>query len=189
MRLLPLVQDEEWFFDTELLVLAQRRGLRIHEIPVDWVEDADSRVEIVPTALADLRGVARLLVHRPPGGQRLGADRAPPTHARAVSSVSYPARRWARARGRSVRRPRVASLLAYPELLGLLALTAVLNLWDLGINGWANTYYSAAIRSMSTSWHDFLFASLDKTGLMTVDSCRWRSGFRRYLCACSGCTR
>ena len=86
-----------------------------------------------------------------------------------MSSVTYPARRWARARGRSVRRPRVASLLAYPELLGLLALTAVLNLWDLGINGWANTYYSAAVRSMSTSWHDFLFASLDKTGLMTVD--------------------
>ena len=86
-----------------------------------------------------------------------------------MSSVTYPARRWARARGRSVRRRRVASLLAYPELLGLLALTAVLNLWDLGINGWANTYYSAAVRSMSTSWHDFLFASLDKTGLMTVD--------------------
>ena len=79
VRLLPLVQDEEWFFDTELLVLAQRRGLRIHEVPVDWVEDADSRVEIVPTALADLRGVARLLVHRPPGGQRpaLTAPRRP----------------------------------------------------------------------------------------------------------------
>jgi glycosyltransferase involved in cell wall biosynthesis len=63
-ELLPLVQDEAWFFDTELLVLAQRHGLRIHEVPVDWVEDGDSRVEIVPTALADLRGVARLLVHR-----------------------------------------------------------------------------------------------------------------------------
>jgi glycosyltransferase involved in cell wall biosynthesis len=63
-QLLPLVADQEWFFDTELLVLAQRRGLRIHEVPVDWVEDLDSRVEIVPTALADLRGVARLLVHR-----------------------------------------------------------------------------------------------------------------------------
>ncbi len=84
-----------------------------------------------------------------------------------MSSVSYPARRWARAR--SERRTRLASVLAYPELLALLALTAVLNLWDLSINGWANTYYSAAIRSMSTSWHDFLFASLDKTGLMTVD--------------------
>ncbi len=84
-----------------------------------------------------------------------------------MSSVSYPTSRWARAR--SERRPRLASLFAYPELLALLALTAVLNLWDLSINGWANTYYSAAIRSMSTSWHDFLFASLDKTGLMTVD--------------------
>ena len=60
-ELLPLIEDEAWFFDTELLVLAQRRGLRIHEVPVDWVEDADSRVDIVPTALADLRGVARLL--------------------------------------------------------------------------------------------------------------------------------
>ncbi|MBV8219288.1 MAG: glycosyltransferase family 39 protein, partial [Solirubrobacterales bacterium] len=67
------------------------------------------------------------------------------------------------------RRTRLASLLAYPEVLALLALTAVLNLWDLSINGWANTYYSAAVKSMSTSWHDFLFASLDKTGLMTVD--------------------
>lgn len=65
-ELLPQVADQGWFFDTELLVLAQRRGLRIHEVPVDWVEDADSRVEIVPTALADLRGVFRLLVHRPP---------------------------------------------------------------------------------------------------------------------------
>ena len=45
----------------------------------------------------------------------------------------------------------------------------MLNLWDLSINGWANTYYAAAVKSMSTSWHDFLFASLDKTGLMTVD--------------------
>jgi 4-amino-4-deoxy-L-arabinose transferase-like glycosyltransferase len=84
-----------------------------------------------------------------------------------VSSVSYPTSRWARTR--ADRRPRLASLVAYPELLALLALTAVLNLWDLSINGWANTYYAAAIKSMSTSWHDFLFASLDKTGLMTVD--------------------
>jgi glycosyltransferase involved in cell wall biosynthesis len=65
-ELLPHIADDAWFFDTELLVLAQRRGLRIHEVPVDWAEDLDSRVEIVPTALADLRGVARLLVHRPP---------------------------------------------------------------------------------------------------------------------------
>jgi hypothetical protein len=62
--LLPQIKDEEWFFDTELLVLAERAGLRIHEVPVDWVESTDSRVQVLPTALADLRGVARLLVHR-----------------------------------------------------------------------------------------------------------------------------
>ncbi|MEU7946475.1 glycosyltransferase [Micromonospora taraxaci] len=59
-ELLPLVRDTGWFFDTELLVLAQRAGLRIHEVPVDWVDDPDSRVDILATALADLRGVGRL---------------------------------------------------------------------------------------------------------------------------------
>jgi putative flippase GtrA len=59
-ELLPLVEDTGWFFDTELLVLAERAGLRIHEVPVDWVDDPDSRVDIVPTAMADLRGVTRL---------------------------------------------------------------------------------------------------------------------------------
>ena len=58
--LLDEVRDDGWFFDTELLVLAQRRGLRIHEVPVDWVDDPDSRVDIVRTAWDDLRGVARL---------------------------------------------------------------------------------------------------------------------------------
>ncbi len=60
-QLLPLVEDTEWFFDTELLVLAERAGLRIHEVPVDWVDDPDSRVDIVATAVADLKGVARVL--------------------------------------------------------------------------------------------------------------------------------
>ena len=59
-RLLPLVQDTGWFFDTELLVLAERTGLRIHEVPVDWTDDPDSRVDVVATAVADLRGVARV---------------------------------------------------------------------------------------------------------------------------------
>ncbi len=58
--LLPHVLDTAWFFDTELLVLAERSGLRIAEVPVDWVDDPDSRVDIVATAAADLRGVARL---------------------------------------------------------------------------------------------------------------------------------
>ncbi len=60
-HLLPLVEDNEWFFDTELLVLAERSGLRIHEVPVDWIDDLDSRVHIVNTAKADMRGIARLV--------------------------------------------------------------------------------------------------------------------------------
>jgi glycosyltransferase involved in cell wall biosynthesis len=63
--LLANVRDDGWFFDTELLVLAQRRGLRIHEVPVDWVDDPMSSVQILRTALEDLRGVGRLLVSRP----------------------------------------------------------------------------------------------------------------------------
>ena len=79
-------------------------------------------------------------------------------------TISYPAPQ------RSLSRPRFGALLRQrPELIGLLGVAAALNLWGLSINGWANTYYSAAVRSMSTSWHDFLFASLDKSGLMTVD--------------------
>jgi putative flippase GtrA len=59
-ELLPLTRDTGWFFDTELLVLAQQAGLRIHEVPVDWIDDADSRVKVIPTIVADLRGIVRL---------------------------------------------------------------------------------------------------------------------------------
>ena len=64
-NLLPEVRDQEWFFDTELLVLAQRRGLRIHEVPVDWVDDPESTVRIASTAWKDLKGVARMAAGGP----------------------------------------------------------------------------------------------------------------------------
>ncbi len=58
--LLPAVENDHWFFDTELLLLAERNGLRIHEVPVDWTDDPDSRVDVVATAMEDIRGMIRV---------------------------------------------------------------------------------------------------------------------------------
>src|SRR5919202_1743951 len=63
-ELLPQVEDGEWFFDTELLLLAEERGLRISEVPVDWIEDLDSRVNVVSTALDDVKGLLRVRAKR-----------------------------------------------------------------------------------------------------------------------------
>ncbi|MEV4458180.1 bifunctional glycosyltransferase family 2/GtrA family protein [Microbispora sp. NPDC049633] len=71
--LLPAVRDEAWFFDTELLLLAEQHGLRIHEVPVDWVDDPDSRVDIVRTAVDDLKGMWRV------ARGSLAAPAAPPS--------------------------------------------------------------------------------------------------------------
>jgi glycosyltransferase involved in cell wall biosynthesis len=65
-HLLPLVADDGWFFDTELLVAARRRGYRIGEVPVTWVENADSRVRLWKTTVRDLQGIARLVRHPVP---------------------------------------------------------------------------------------------------------------------------
>jgi glycosyltransferase involved in cell wall biosynthesis len=58
--LLDDVHDDDWFFDTELLYQAQRHRFAIHEVPVRWVDDPDSRVDIIATARADLAGIRRL---------------------------------------------------------------------------------------------------------------------------------
>lgn len=73
-RLLPHVVDEGWFFDTEMLLLAEHNGYRVVEVPVDWVEDTDSRVDIIPTVLADLRGLHRVRRSFDAGGGRVAID-------------------------------------------------------------------------------------------------------------------
>ena len=78
--LLPQIQDQAWFFDTELLLLAERSGLRIHEVPVDWIDDPDSRVDIVKTVKEDLKGMWRV------GRQALAGGFSAPVPARTLAA-------------------------------------------------------------------------------------------------------
>ncbi len=98
LQLVPLVRDDGWFFDTELLVLAERSSLRIHEVPVDWLDDPTSTVDVVRTAMTDLRGIARLAWTLATGRialQPLASGAAPvflaQDHAYAPSSLAWPA--------------------------------------------------------------------------------------------------
>ena len=87
-QLLPLVEDPEWFFDTELLVLAERAGMRIHEVPVDWVDDPGSTVDLVDTARKDLAGIWRLARGLGSGRIPLNSLRPPASAERAAAASS-----------------------------------------------------------------------------------------------------
>jgi putative flippase GtrA len=129
--LLPLTADTGWFFDTELLVLAERAGLRIHEVPVDWIDDTDSRVNVVATAVGDLRGIVRLGT-----GLARGTIRVP-----ALRSASPPGRRLANQLIRFVLvgvASTVAYLLLYLLLRGVLPAQAA-NALSLLLTAMANT--------------------------------------------------
>ncbi len=144
-RLLPLVEDTNWFFDTELLVLAQRAGLRIHEIPVDWTDDPGTTVDIAATATEDLRGVWRLLRGLSTGRIPIGAVRAelarPPMSSPSAGAVAgVPAGLF----GQVVRFAAigVASTLAYAVLYLLLRVVLdaqAANLLALAVTAVANT--------------------------------------------------
>lgn len=69
--LLPHVRDDSWFFDTELLLLAEHNGLRVLEVPVDWVEDVDTRVDVVRTAVDDIAGLVRVARAKVTGAARV----------------------------------------------------------------------------------------------------------------------
>ncbi|MGA3217944.1 MAG: glycosyltransferase [Acidimicrobiales bacterium] len=76
-QLVPLVEDNGWFFDTELLVLAERNGMRVHEVAVDWVDDPGSTVDVVRTAKDDLKGVGRMMLSLARGGGTIGSASSP----------------------------------------------------------------------------------------------------------------
>ena len=186
-ELLPLVEDRGWFFDTELLILAERAGLRIHEVPVDWIDDPDSRVDIVATALGDLRGIARLgsglargtikvprlrsaaPLPRQPARPRLPFPRRRPMSAATVTSPPA-SRAGATGRlGRLWRGPAEDPRWARPALFALLAATALLYLAGLSRNGYANDFYAAAVQAGTRSWKAFFFGSFDSSSFITVD--------------------
>ncbi|MFB4283031.1 glycosyltransferase [Nonomuraea sp. MTCD27] len=77
--LMGKIEDDSWFFDTELLLLAEHNGLRVHEVPVDWIEDADSRVRVVRTAIDDLKGLARVAWSMSTGRAEVEVARSEPT--------------------------------------------------------------------------------------------------------------
>ncbi|WP_238173592.1 glycosyltransferase family 39 protein [Kribbella speibonae] len=186
--LLEHVQDDSWFFDTELLLLAEHNGLRIHEVPVDWVEDTDSRVDVIGTAWDDVRGLLRMARAKASGRARVaGLPRRPEpraTHPDAVlgrregdlawqlllhagrkisptSALGLPARKGHLMAARN--RWRTGALVAICLLAGLLYV------WEIGGGQLGNTYYSAAVRSMTESFSNFLFGSFDPYGVITVD--------------------
>jgi 4-amino-4-deoxy-L-arabinose transferase-like glycosyltransferase len=101
------------------------------------------------------------MIPKLPGPARLVPAAAPTAPVRSRRPAAFdPARERVRTRRLSV---------PFPELGALIVLAGVLNLWALSRNGWANTYYAAAVRSMSSSWHNFLYGSFDPSGVMTVD--------------------
>lgn len=127
-KLLPHIKDTAWFFDTELLIKAEYNGYKIHEEPVEWIEDTDSRVDVVKTATEDIKGLSRV---RQEYGQSSFGEMA--------------------------------------AFGGLLLFTAIFYLWNLTINGMANSYYAAAAQAASANWTAWLFGSLDAANFVSVD--------------------
>lgn len=142
-RLLPEIEDDAWFFDTELLLLAEHNGLRIHEVPVDWIDDPDSRVRIVNTATQDLLGVARVARRFAAGRGRIdlgAAGRAPLADDMGRQFVSFGII------GTICTAISLAAFLATRATLGAWAASLLAVTLTVFVNGWANRRYTLARR-------------------------------------------
>ncbi len=71
-EIIPVTEDLAWFLDSEILIIGEKRGYRIKDIPVHWVDDPDTRVKIAKTAWGDIKGLLRLRFGGIPQPKRLG---------------------------------------------------------------------------------------------------------------------
>jgi glycosyltransferase involved in cell wall biosynthesis len=132
--LLPAVENNRWFFDTEMLLLADRNGLRIHEVPVDWTDDLDSRVNVTATAMEDLRGMWRVARRIMAG--RAGIDMPP-----ALRAARLPV-------GMRRQLPRFAAI-------GVVSTIAYILLYALlreGMSSFAANFFALAITMVGNTW-------------------------------------
>ena len=147
--LLPQVEDDGWFFDTELLLLAEHHGLRIHEVPVDWVDDPDSRVDVRRTAIDDLRGVARMLRRFLRGTSDISYRRPTVDDDMGRATVSFVGIGTVST---------VVSLVAFLVLrnpLGAIAANALALSVTAGANAWANRRYTLGRRGPAGRRRDY----------------------------------
>lgn len=193
--LLPLVQDRGWFFDSEILALAQQLGLRTQEIAVRWVEDRGSTVRVIDTAVKDLRGIRRMRREltamsgadspRSVRGESFDRNEEHGLHlAGSLMPIASDAgKRPSDSEGtistpmhdpQSHRTSRLyrTSRLSWPQrasMTVMLAFAAMIFLTNLTVSGWANQFYSAAAMAGSRNWTAFLFGSVDPANAITVD--------------------
>jgi hypothetical protein len=139
-RLLPAVRDDKWFFDTELLLLARHNGLRIHEVPVDWTDDDDSRVDVLGTARDDLAGVLRMV--RTLASGRGSIDLGPNARSEPVDDMGRRVVVFARIGAVSTLVSLLVFVLALPALGAVGANALAVTATFVG-NAWANARFTA----------------------------------------------
>ncbi len=159
-KLLPKVTDTQWFFDTELLIKAEKSGIKIHEQPVTWVEDTDSRVKIVKTVTEDLQGLMRVKRELKHGGLNLKNNEKNKEARR--ERLEHDEDKAMRTKIQATGKQKLAIGI-------LLILTAATYLYGAMQNGMANSYYAAAVQAASSNFTAWLFGSLDAANFVSVD--------------------
>lgn len=179
-ELLPEVSDTQWFFDTELLVKAEKFGIPIHEQPVSWVEDTDSRVKIVKTVVEDLKGLLRvkkelkLRKNNPDINLNNNAeinktqDKLQENELTNLENVSKIGKTQIDVDNRQPTK-RTTPIIQKFIVGFLLLVTGVTYLYGAAQNGMGNSYYAAAVQAATKNFTAWLFGSLDAANFVSVD--------------------